>query len=480
MTLMLAAALMNQSSLPPLPREFRAAWVATVDNIDWPSKRNLTTDQARQELLDIIIKARDLKLNALVFQVRPSADALYESKYEPWSEYLTGQQGKAPNPKWDPLEFAIQESHKRGIELHVWFNPYRVIHPAQKGPISSDSIAKTHPSVVKQYGKYLWMDPSEPFVQKRSTDVFLDVVKRYDIDGAHIDDYFYPYPIKENGKDVDFPDAESYQRYLSKGGKLGRKDWRRKQVDHFIEKVYKQIKKEKPHVKFGISPFGIYRPGVPTAQIKAGIDQYDELYADCEKWLKEGWCDYFTPQLYWSVTSPGQPYEPLLRYWLSVNPKGRHVWPGLYTSRTEASAKPRWEPNEIISQVEISRKIQPTAGHVHFSFKALQYNWNGVGTATKLQYAQDAFVPESRWLGAHKPAKPSIGMTGGRIWIEAGKGGELIAFSVGKAESSGTKWGVWKTYEWDKGVVLAPGEVIAAVTLSRNSVASDPEIFDRR
>ena len=175
---------------PPVRREFRGVWVATVDNIDWPTKRTLTTQQQKNELIGIMERCQSMKLNAVVFQVRPSADALYPSSLEPWSEYLTNKQGKAPNPAWDPLQFAVHEAHKRGLELHVWLNPYRANHPAQKGPLAASHLAKTHPSIVKKYGRYLWMDPGEPLVQKRTLDVVKDVVRRYDIDGVHIDDYF--------------------------------------------------------------------------------------------------------------------------------------------------------------------------------------------------------------------------------------------------------------------------------------------------
>jgi len=257
---------------PAIPREFRAAWVATVDNIDWPSSRTLTPDQQRSEMIHILDTAVSLRLNAIIFQVRPACDALYDSKLEPWSEYLTGRQGRAPSPYYDPLEFAVREAHARGIELHCWFNPYRAGHPAQRGPYALSHIRYRHPEIVKNYGRYLWLDPGEPLVQKHSLDVIRDVVRRYDIDGVHIDDYFYPYP--EDGQE--FQDQASYKRYQNGGGDLGLHDWRRQNVDHFVESAYKTIKSEKPWVKFGISPFGIYRPGIPET-IKAGVDQYDEL-----------------------------------------------------------------------------------------------------------------------------------------------------------------------------------------------------------
>lgn len=211
---------------PPMAREFRAAWVATVDNIDWPSKRDLTVTEQQTELIRILDTAKAMNLNALILQVRPSADALYASRLEPWSEFLTGRQGRSPEPFYDPLEFAVTQAHLRGLELHCWFNPYRAYHPAQKGPIASRHVARTNPRIVKRYGSYLWMDPGEPEVQRRSLAVMLDVVRRYDIDGVHIDDYFYPYKEKgPDGKYMEFPDEPSFQRYKDGGerwtGKTG-------------------------------------------------------------------------------------------------------------------------------------------------------------------------------------------------------------------------------------------------------------------
>ena len=207
----------------PMAREFRAAWVATVDNIDWPSSRGLPTATQRAEMLRILDVAQGMRLNAIVLQVRPSADALYPSKLEPWSAYLTGRSGKAPSPYWDPLAEWVAEAHRRGIELHCWFNPYRAKAPAEKTPVAANHVARTHPEVVKPYGPYLWMDPSEPFVQKRSKDVILDVVRRYDVDGVHLDDYFYPYQEKDkSGRLIAFPDSPSYARYRARGGRSPR------------------------------------------------------------------------------------------------------------------------------------------------------------------------------------------------------------------------------------------------------------------
>ncbi len=454
--------------LPPFPREFRAAWVATVDNIDWPSKRNLSAAQQKSEMLDILNECERLKLNAIVFQVRPAADALYRSKIEPWSEYLTGEQGKAAD--FDPLEFTVSEAHKRGIEVHCWFNPYRAKHPSAKGPLAKNHIANTHPTSVKSYGKMLWMDPGDPFVQKRSLDVIQDVVKRYDVDGVHIDDYFYPYPEKG----VDFPDTVTYKKY---GKGLTLDNWRRKNVDTFVEGMYTSVKKIKPWVKVGISPFGIYRPGIPEG-IKSGVDQYAQLYADCLKWLQNGWCDYFTPQLYWPISQKAQSFPVLLNWWISVNTQKRHIWPGLYTSRliTGEGGTP-YVPEEVENQILLTRTTVGASGHVHFSMKALLKNAQGISDDLETSsYKTEALVPESFWLPKQKLAEPTL------------KSGE-DEFQI-RIASKPTHFAVWikKGGQWDfqvlngdtKKFARDPGmDVVAVASVDRNGNMSKPSIWTR-
>ena len=269
---------------PPEPkaeREFRAAWVATVANINWPSKRDLTTEQQQKEAIDLLDFLKAHNFNAVIFQVRPQADALYKTDLEPWSYYLTGEQGKAPEPFYDPLEFWIKAAHDRGLELHVWLNPYRAHHVAG-GEVSEHSIVKKKPELVVHLKEgYWWFDPSLKGTQDHSANVVMDIVKRYDIDGVHFDDYFYPYP--SYNKNEDFPDSHSWSAYMAGGGKLSKSDWRRESVNSFISRLYSQIKAEKKHVKFGLSPFGIWKPGYPESI--AGFDQHEVLYADAKLWL---------------------------------------------------------------------------------------------------------------------------------------------------------------------------------------------------
>jgi uncharacterized lipoprotein YddW (UPF0748 family) len=389
---------------PPPPREFRAAWVATVGNIDWPSKRGLTSQQQVAEMNAILDKASELNLNAIILQVRTSCDAFYASPYEPWSEYLTGKQGVPPEPYYDPLATWVIEAHRRGIELHAWFNPYRARNTSAKSPDAANHISNTRPEIVKKFNGYEWLDPGEEGARQQTLSVIMDVVRRYDIDGVHLDDYFYPYP--EYLKNADFPDDPSWKRYQDAGGKLDRADWRRENVNRMIHDIYAGIKAVKPRVKFGISPFGIARPGSP--EMVKGFDQYDKLYADAKLWLNEGWCDYWTPQIYWRIESKDQPYAEILKGWISENQQGRHVWPGNYISAVNDSPK-GWPSEEIIDQIRVTRETPGASGNVLFSMVALMQNRKGLSDQLRDgPYAEPALIPASPWLASHPLAAPLV------------------------------------------------------------------------
>jgi uncharacterized lipoprotein YddW (UPF0748 family) len=437
----LARAPSVELNAPPAPREFRAAWVSTVANIDWPSKPGLSSTDQQIEALSILDRAKTMNLNAIVLQVRPGADAVYASEIEPWSEYLSGAQGKAPQPWYDPLKFWVSQAHARGLELHAWFNPYRARHAIAKSPVAHNHISRTKPEAVKSYGRFLWMDPAEEAASKQTLAVILDVVKRYDIDGVHIDDYFYPYPIEAgpegaldgagSGKgELDFPDQPAWQRYVGGGGKLARPDWRRQNVNQLIETLYKGIHAEKSWVRFGISPFGIGRPDRRPSGI-AGFSQYDRLYADAELWLENGWVDYFTPQLYWPVSQTAQAYDTLLDYWVSQNRQDRHMWPGLFTSRVGAASK-AFPPEEIVKQIGVTRSRPKATGHVHFSMAALMENRKGIADQlTASHYAGAALVPATPWLRAEPATLPVLSArrvaAGVTLKLGAGKGNAQYA-----------------------------------------------------
>jgi len=386
---------------PFVMREFRAAWIATVANINWPSKSGLSTKEQQREALVLLDFLQKHNYNAVIFQVRPQADALYESDLEPWSFFLTGEEGKAPDPYYDPLNFWIEAAHDRGMELHVWLNPYRA-HHTTGGKITETSVVKTHPELVVELKNGMWwMDPSKKATQDYTSAVVMDLVKRYDIDGVHFDDYFYSYESYNKGED--FPDAASYLAYQDTGGELSKSNWRREGVNIFVERIYNEIKAEKPQVKFGISPFGIWRPGYPKSI--AGMDQYDELYADARLWLNKGWIDYFSPQLYWKINQTKQSFPVLLGWWESENTQNRHLWPGINID----FGGDKLNLDETVNQIMLTRGMLPTSmGTVHWSISPLlKYPAMAAGILEG-PYKKDALVPASPWLSKIVPDAPVV------------------------------------------------------------------------
>ena len=428
-------------------------------NIDWPSKPGLATETQRTEALALLDRAQAIGLNALILQVRPAGDALYPSTLEPWSEFLTGEQGRAPAPPWDPLAFWVEQAHRRAIELHVWFNPYRARHSSAKSPLAAPHLGVRQPTLVKTYGDMLWMDPGEPAAAAHTLAVVADVVRRYDVDGVHIDDYFYPYPVSVpavNGVEMPFPDNESYARYRLGGGQQGREDWRRGNVDSLVQQLYLTVHQIKPWVRVGISPFGIGKPERRPAGI-TGFSQYDKLYADVERWLTAGWLDYLAPQLYWPIDRVGQQFPVLLDHWIAENTAQRHVWPGLFTSqvtRGEAPGPRAWPAQEILDQVQQQRQRgDKAAGHIHFSLAALMQDRDGVATQLQaIAYAQPALVPATPWLDNAAPAAPTLRPVAGGVLIEPGAG------------EAATRWAVWRRIggQW-RFAVLPPQQRLIAV-----------------
>lgn len=447
--------LISYGELPETPREFRGIWIATVDNIDWPSQPGLPVARQKAELRAMMDRAELLNMNAIIFQVRPSADAFYNSPYEPWSEYLTGRQGKPPEPYYDPLAFAVEEAHRRGLELHAWFNPFRAYHPGAEGDLAPGHIKNTHPDMVVKYGRYYWLDPGQPRVRQYSIDVIADVVRRYDIDGVHLDDYFYPYPVRSSGgQDLPFPDLSSYREYVQKHGNINRSDWRRQNVNQFIKRLSHEIKLIDPKVRFGISPFGIWRPGNPE-QIK-GFDAYDRLYADARKWLHEGWVDYLAPQLYWPIDQKPQSFPVLLDWWNQQNIKGRHIWPGIYTSKLRSKWE-TWPENEIEQQVKITQNNPDASGTIHFSMKALMQNPDSIsGDLLTDVYKNKAIAPATDWLGTDKPPEPRarLQQLGSKfsLMLNTQQGFEPWLWVVKK--KYGSHWAVDVYPGWKQSIVL--------------------------
>lgn len=450
---------------PEVPREFRAAWIATVANIDWPSRPGLSNAELKAELAALLDLCVDLKLNAVVLQVRPACDALYASELEPWSYFLTGKQGQAPADGFDPLTWACKQAHARGLELHAWFNPYRATHPAQKGPLDTSHIAVRRPEIAPEYGVYRWLDPGSAEGSEHSMDVMLDVVRRYDIDAVHFDDYFYPYPITEPVSDgtgeekqaeVPFPDNASWKAYCDatpEGDRLSRDDWRRDNVNRFIRDLGVAIHELKPHVRLGVSPFGIWRPGHPEGI--QGFDQYAKLYADARLWFTEGWVDYLAPQLYWAIDQKPQSFTALLAWWTEQNAKGRNLWPGLYTSKV-GGEEPKYPVQEIVDQIVADREQAGATGHIHFSIKALAKNWAGVADTLKASvYADGALPPDSAWLAGDKPLPAAPTLT--RV-----DGAEPPQFALSIDGAAPARWVLQKRCgdKWSTGVVGGQVEAI--------------------
>ncbi len=387
----------NNHQQPPR-EEFRGLWVATVYNLDWPSQPGLSADQQREEFRNIVRVAADTGFNAIILQVRPTADALYRSSREPWSEYLSGRQGV--NPGYDPLAFAIREAHAAGLQLHAWFNPFRA-RVSSSGPPNEQHVTQRRPEWVRRYGGLSWMDPGIPAVRDWVIESIVEVVRNYDVDGIHLDDYFYPYPLKNRGKTTPFPDTETWRIH---GRGTQREEWRRLNVNDFIMRLKPAVQRVKPWVKVGISPFGIWRPGVP-AQIEAGLDAYVDLSADSRRWLREGWLDYFSPQLYWP-RGGAQDYDTLLRWWSSENVRRKHLWPGLAIDRIGRDRNAA----HIAEQISTTTHLPTSSGHLLWHWTPLRQNKGGIReTLRNGPYRNFATVPPTPWLSkGERPERPKI------------------------------------------------------------------------
>ena len=364
--------------------EFRGVWVATVDNIDWPSRGNYNSDSQKVEFIKLLDMHQRNGMNALIVQIRPATDAFYPSQYEPWSEFLTGTQGQPPVPYYDPLEFMISETHKRGMEFHAWMNPYRAVFNIYKSSIAETHITKIHPEWFLNYGDKKYFDPGVKEAQQYVTNVVKDVVSRYAVDAIHFDDYFYPYRIA--GKE--FPDEVSYNKY---GNGMNKDDWRRSNVDSIILSLSKVIKKENPKCQFGISPFGVWRniakDSINGSNTRAGQTNYDDLYADILLWLKNGWIDYVAPQIYWEFEQKNAPYQTILDWWGNhTYGKNCYIGLGIYKGGSNTYWK---DATQLPRQIEALRKTPNIQGMIFFSSKSFEKNPNGWSDSLRLNYFKE-------------------------------------------------------------------------------------------
>ena len=409
-------AMRTDTALPPIQREMRGVWVATVANIDWPSRTGLSADQQRTELASIMDRAAAIGLNTIVFQVRPASDAVYRSSLEPWASLLSGVQGT--DPGYDPLALAIELAHARGMQLHAWINPFRAGNAKDTSVLAATHLFRTRRDLVRVYGTQLWLDPGDPAVQDHVMRVVSDIVRRYDVDAVHADDYFYPYPQTDSAKRaIAFPDSATYARSASG---MALDDWRRANVDRFIERLAREVHAIKPSLLVGISPFGIWRPGNPPSV--AGFDAYAAIYADSRKWLQQGWVDYLSPQLYWAIAAPQQSYPALLDWWVSQRTVARHIWPGLAAYRVGDGSAKALSETEIADQVMLTRQRAGATGHVLFNATVTLRPGGPVATSLASLYVLGALVPASPWLGAMPPALPTLSVSGRVVQMTPGAG----------------------------------------------------------
>jgi uncharacterized lipoprotein YddW (UPF0748 family) len=381
--------------------EFRGVWIATVDNIDWPPKKVFNVDSQKADYIRQLDLHKKNGMNAVIVQVRTAADAFYPSPFEPWSQWLTGTQGLLPKPYYDPLQFMIEEAHKRGFEFHAWCNPYRADFDIGRANIAPDHISRLYPEWFLKYGNQLFFDPGNKDAQQWVINVMKDIVARYDIDALHMDDYFYPYRIAGR----EFPDSVSYRKY---GNKQNKDDWRRSNVNYIIQQLSTIIKQQKPWCKFGISPFGVWRnidKDPRGSATRAGQTNYDDLYADVLLWLKNKWIDYVAPQIYWEFTQPNAPYQVLLDWW-NKQTYGRHCYIGLGIYRAGTSLA--WKDSTLLPRQIDSLRAKPNIkGAIFFSSTSFDKNPNGWNDSLQQNYYKmGALIPPMEWTDSIKPLKP--------------------------------------------------------------------------
>ena len=425
----------GDTTAPGIRREMRGVWIATVANIDWPTRTGLTAPQQQAELIDLLDRAQAAGLNAVYFHIRPAGDAVYRSSLEPWAALLQGSQGT--DPGYDPLEYAIIQAHQRGLELHAWINPFRAGNTRDSANLSALHLFKRRRDLTRVYGTQLWQDPGEPGIHDHVMQVVSDIARRYDIDGIHADDYFYPYQQNDaSGRLIDFPDSGSYAR---SGSTLSRADWRRNNVDRFVERMYREIHLIKPTIKIGISPFGIWRPGFPAGV--NGLDAFATIYADSRKWLQQGWVDYLAPQLYWSIAATQQSYPALLDWWFSQNTLGRHVWPGLATYRVADGTVSAFSSTEIPNQITVTRARAAGTGYLLYNANTTLKRFDGaVAASLATLHADGALAPAARWLDAVAPPGPAVSVAARVVSMSPGSG-EAVRWWVLRSRSSG----IWTT-----------------------------------
>jgi uncharacterized lipoprotein YddW (UPF0748 family) len=403
LTVLLSICFIPVSAQTP-KRQMRAVWVATVSNLDWPSKKGLSAQQQQAEMIRMLDEFKANNINTVIFQARPCADVFYESKLEPWSIWLSGKQGVAPSPYYDPLQFVIEEAHKRCMEVHVWVNPFRALNYEDVSIFSKDHIYNRRKNMfVKYAGKY-YFDPGLKETRDYLNDIVTEIVQKYDIDAIHFDDYFYPYPVAKEK----FNDDESFRK--DPRGFTHRNDWRRDNINLTMKQLHRTIKSLKPWVDFGVSPFGIWRHRGNDPRGSAtyrALSDYDDLYADVLKWLKDGDVDYVTPQLYWEIGKKNTNYQILAEWW-AKNCYGRNLYIGLDVCGFNDYKAAAWHnPNELVRQIRLNKSYPNIKGEMFFRAKYFMQNIQGLNDALKQElYTKPALVPVNNSIKTEPSAQP--------------------------------------------------------------------------
>ena len=395
-------------------REFRGAWIATVGNIDYPTSKNLTTAQQQAEFIKLLDQHKQAGINAVMVQIRTNGDAFYPSELAPWSEFLTGRQGKAPEPFYDPILFMISECRKRGIEFHAWFNPYRAVANVNTSILDAKHVAIKHPEWLSPFGNLRVLDPGNPEVRKHVTQVVLEVTNKYDVDGVHFDDYFYPYP--DPAGIIKYNDSTTYAN--NKRGILNKNDWRRDNVNLLVKAISDSIKSVKPWVKFGISPFGIWQnksTAQPLGSATGGLESYNDIYCDTRTWLQKGWVDYVVPQLYWNIGLAVADYSKLVPWWAD-NSFDRHLYIGQAAYRINATDNTTWQnTSHMPSQIRLNRATNKVQGSIYYNTNTL--NKNPLGFRDSLItnfYKTPSLMPTMAWkddIAPNVPQNLSVNLT---------------------------------------------------------------------
>ena len=447
------AQIQQQSPYPK--REFRGAWIQAVNG----QFRGIPTEKLKQTLIDQLNSLQGAGINAIIFQVRPEADALYASQLEPWSRFLTGVQGQAPSPYWDPMQFMIDECHKRGMEFHAWINPYRV-KTSLKSELAANHLYNIHPEWFVTYNNQLYFDPALPGSRRHICMVVADIVSRYDVDAIHMDDYFYPYPAKG----VDFPDDASFARYG--GGFTNRADWRRSNVNILIQKIHETIRGLKPWVKFGISPFGIYRneKNDPLGSKTNGLQNYDDLYADVLLWARNGWVDYNIPQIYWQIGHPAADYETLVKWW-AKNTENRPLFIGQSVMNTVQNADPKNPSiNQLPRKMALERAYQTIGGSCQWPASAVVENAGKYRDALVQEYHKyPALVPVFDFMDDKAPGKVRKVK---KVWTEDGY---MLFWTAPKAKDEMDRAVQYVVYRFDGKEKVNIDDASHIVAITRNN-----------